>query len=463
MGYATTNPYTGEVIKTFPDATDAEVDAALDRAHAAFGSWRTTSFTERAAVLLRAADLMRERRDEPARLNTLEMGKLFTDSLWEIEITLPLFEYYAKNGERLLAPERLPVGDPRAGSAVRIYQPLGIVLEIEPWNGPFFQIVRPLAAQLMAGNVVLLKHASIVPQCAAAMEILMRDAGLPAGVFTNLYATHAQAERIIADPRVCGVTLTGSEAAGAKVAAQAGAHVKKCVLELGGSDAMLVLDDADLGQAVQGAMLGRLSASGQACIADKRMIIADSLYDGFVTRLTAAIESLRPGDPMDPDMTFAPVSSQAAADTVKAQIAEAVAHGATATEAGQPVPARGAFVQPTILTGVTPDNPVYHQEIFGPVLMLFRVSDQAEAIRLANDTPFGLGASVYSTDVARAVAVAGQLEAGTVTINQPTMPVASLPFGGVKRSGYGREMGPDGIREFMNHKVISGARVAEAA
>jgi succinate-semialdehyde dehydrogenase/glutarate-semialdehyde dehydrogenase len=463
MGYTTTNPYTNEVVKTFPYATDAEVDATLDQAHTAFLSWRTTSFDERSQVLLKAAELMRVRREELARLNTLEMGKLFTEALWEIEITLPLFEYYAKNGERLLTPKRLQVDDPHAGDAVLIYEPLGIVFEIEPWNGPFFQIVRPLAAQLMAGNVVILKHASNVPQCAAAIETLMRDAGLPVGVFTNLYATHAQAERIIADPRVCGVTLTGSEAAGAGVAAQAGRYVKKSVLELGGSDAMIVLADADLDQAVQGALLGRLSASGQACIADKRMIIADTLYDEFVTKLTTATQSLHPGDPMDPNTTLAPVSSQAAADTVKEQIREAVAHGASAIPLGEPVPAQGAFVQPTILTGVTEHNPVYTQEIFGPVLMLFRFRDEAEAIRLANNTPFGLGASVYSTNMGHAFAVAEQLEAGAVTINQPTMPVASLPFGGMKRSGYGREMGPDGIREFMNHKVINGARVAELA
>jgi succinate-semialdehyde dehydrogenase/glutarate-semialdehyde dehydrogenase len=463
MGYTTTNPYTNKVEKTFPYATDAEVNAALDKAHAAFLSWRTTSFNERSRVLLKAAELARARREELARLNTLEMGKLFTEALWEVEIIAQIFEYYAKHGEHLLAPQRLQVGDPAAGDAVLVYQPLGIVFEIEPWNVPFFQVVRPLAPQLMAGNVVVLKHASIVPQCAAALETLMRDAGLPAGVFTNLYATHAQAERIIADPRVCGVTLTGSEAAGAEVAAQAGMHVKKSVLELGGSDAMIVLGDADLDQAVQGAMLGRLTLSGQACVGDKRMIVADSLYNEFVTRLTGAVQALHPGGPMDPSTTLAPLSSQAAADTVKEQIRQAVAHGASATAIGEPIPAQGAFVQPTLLTGVTEDNPVYTQEIFGPVLMLFRFRDDAEAIRLANNTPFGLGASVYSTNMAHAFAVAEQLEAGAVTINQPTLPSPSIPFGGMKNSGYGRELGADGIREFMNHKVINGARVAEVA
>ena len=463
MGYATTNPYTGEVVKTFPDATDAEVDAALDKAHGAFLSWRTTPFKERAAVLSKAADLARQRREDLARLNTLEMGKIFAESLWEVETIAQIFDYYANNGERLLAPERLEPGDPAAGDALVVYQPLGIVLAVEPWNVPFFQAARPLAAQLMAGNVVVLKHASIVPQCAAAIETLMNDAGLPAGVFTNLYVTHAQAERIIADRRVCGVTLTGSESAGAKVAAQAGRHVKKCVLELGGSDAMLVLDDADLDQAVQGAMLGRLTISGQACVGDKRMIVADAVYDEFVARLTAAISALRPGDPMDESTTFAPVSSQSAADTVKEQISEAVAHGATATPIGEPVPDKGAFVQPTILTGLTADNPVYYQEIFGPALSLFRASDDAEAIRLANDSPYGLGGSVYSTDTARAVAVAEQMEAGYVTINRPTIPIPGLPFGGTKLSGYGRELGAAGIKEFMNQKVINGAGVAELA
>jgi succinate-semialdehyde dehydrogenase/glutarate-semialdehyde dehydrogenase len=414
-------------------------------------------------VLIKAADLARERQEELARLNTLETGKLLAESLWEVTSIVQIFEYYAKNAEHLLEPERLPVSDPMAGDAVVIYEPLGIVFEIEPWNVPFFQIVRPLAAQLMAGNTVILKHASNVPQCSAAIEQLMKDAGLPDGVFTNLYATHDQSDRIIADPRVCGVTLTGSEAAGAKVAAQAGLHVKKSVLELGGSDAMLVLDDADLDHAVKGAMMGRLTLSGQACVGDKRMIIADSIYDAFVAGLTAAIGSLQPGDPMDLNTTFAPVSSQSAADTVKEQISEAVAHGATATEAGKPVPTHGAFVQPTILTGVTPDNPIYNQEIFGPVLMLFRFKDEAEAIQLANGTRFGLGGSVYSTNIAHAFAVAKELEAGAVTINQPTMPSPAIPFGGMKNSGYGREMGADGIREFMNHKTINGARVGEVA
>jgi succinate-semialdehyde dehydrogenase/glutarate-semialdehyde dehydrogenase len=463
MGYTTTNPYTNEVVKTFPDATDTEVDAALDKAYAAFLSWRATSFSERSRVLVKAADLARERREELARLNTLETGKLFAESLWEVESIVQIFAYYANNGERLLEPELLPVDDPMVGDAVLIDEPLGIVFEIEPWNVPFFQIVRPLAAQLMAGNTVILKHASNVPQCSAAIETLMKDAGLPDGVFTNLYATHSQSDRIIADPRVCGVTLTGSEAAGSHVAAQAGWHVKKSVLELGGSDAMIVLDDADLDHAVKGAMMGRLTLSGQACVGDKRMIVADAIYDAFVAGLTAAIQSLQPGDPMDMNTTLAPVSSQAAADMVKEQIREAVAHGATATQVGKPVPTQGSFVQPTILTGVTPDNPVYNQEIFGPVLMLFRFKDEAEAIALANGTQFGLGASVYSTTIAHAFSVARHLEAGAVTINQPTMPSPAIPFGGMKNSGYGREMGSDGIREFVNRKTIYGARVSEVA
>jgi len=246
--------------------------------------------------LVKAAELARERREELAKLDTLETGKLRAESLWEVESILQIFEYYAKNAERLLEPEHLSVDDPTAGDAVIIYEPLGIVFEIEPWNVPFFQLVRPLAAQLMAGNTVILKHASNVPQCSAAIEQLMKDAGLPDGVFTNLYATHSQSDRIIADPRVCGVRLTGSEAAGSKVAAQAGKYVKKSVLELGGSDAMIVLDDADLEHAVQGAMMVRLTLSGQACVTDKRMIVADSIYDAFVAGLTAAIERLQPGN-----------------------------------------------------------------------------------------------------------------------------------------------------------------------
>jgi succinate-semialdehyde dehydrogenase / glutarate-semialdehyde dehydrogenase len=366
-----------------------------------------------------------------------------------------IFEHYARHAEELLAPVHLDLTDPQAGDAVVVFQPLGIVLAVEPWNVPLFQMARPLSAQLMAGNAVILKHASNVPQCAAAMEQLIGDAGFPGGLFANLYATHAHIERILADPRVAGVTLTGSEAAGARVAETAGKYVKKCVLELGGSDAMIVLDDADVDHAVRGAMMGRLSIGGQVCVSDKRLVIADALYEEFTAKLTAAVEALNPGDPMDPDTTFAPLSSQGAADTVRAQIAQAVAHGATATPIGKPVPATGAFVQPTILTGLTPDNPVFYQEIFGPVLSLFRTASQEEAIAIANDSPYGLGGSVYSTNIARAVMVAERIEAGAITINKPTTASPELPFGGIKLSGYGREFGDSGIKEFTNAKVIN--------
>jgi succinate-semialdehyde dehydrogenase/glutarate-semialdehyde dehydrogenase len=377
----------------------------------------------------------------------------------EVESIAQILEYYAKNGERLLAPERLDLNDPNAGDGLQIYQPLGIVFEIEPWNVPFFQIIRPLAAQLMAGNTVILKHAPNVPQCSAAAEKLFKDAGLPEGVFTNLYISHDQSDRIIADSRVCGVTLTGSGAAGAQVAAQAGKYLKRVVLELGGSDAMIVLDNTDIDTAVRGAMMGRLTLSGQACVEDKRMFIANSVYDEFYAKLTGTINALIPGDPMDPKTTFAPVSSQQAEEQVKSQINEAVAHGATATQVGVPVPAQGAFVQPTILTNVTVDNPIFNQEIFGPVLMLFRFSDEEEAIERANSTQFGLGGSVYSDNMTHAYEVAKKIVAGAISINQPTIPSPALPFGGVKNSGIGRELGVDGIKEFMNHKTINGQRV----
>jgi succinate-semialdehyde dehydrogenase/glutarate-semialdehyde dehydrogenase len=289
------------------------------------------------------------------------------------------------------------------------------------------------------------------------MEQLIGDAGFPEGLFTNLFATRAHIERILSDPRVAGVTLTGSEAAGARVAETAGKYVKKCVLELGGSDAMIVLDDADVDHAVRGAMMGRLLIGGQVCVGDKLLVIADALYDEFAAKLTASVEALNPGDPMDPDTTFAPLSSQGAADTVKAQIADAVAHGATATEIGKPVPATGAFVQPTMLTGLTPDNPVFYQEIFGPVLSLFRTADEDEAIAIANDSPYGLGGSVYSTNIERAVKVPERIEAGAITINKPTIASPELPFGGIKLFGYGREFGDSGIKEFTNAKVINTA------
>jgi len=453
MAYATVNPYTEENVATFPNATDAEVSSAIEKAHTKFLQWRETSFAERAKILQKAADLLRADMDEHAKLLTLEMGKIFAEAKAEVELSARIFEYYVKNAEQLLAPEKLPVSDPAEGEVWLTHEPLGVLLAIEPWNFPYYQIARIIAPQLSAGNTVLLKHASNVPQSAARFEKLMLDAGLPEGAFQNLYATRPQIEMILNDPRVQGVALTGSEEAGSVVAAQAGKALKKSTLELGGSDAFVVLADADVDKAVQWAVFGRHWNAGQVCVSSKRIIVADEIYDAFLEKYIKGVAALKAGDPMDPATTLAPLSSKHAADLVRDRIAKAVAAGAKAQEVGPKVPTKGAFVQPTILTEVSGDNPARLWEFFGPVSMIFRAKDDADAARLANDSPFGLGGSVFSRDAARAKAVAANIETGMVFVNHPTMVKADIPFGGIKRSGYGRELIGLGIKEFVNHKV----------
>ncbi|WP_448664686.1 NAD-dependent succinate-semialdehyde dehydrogenase [Sphingomonas sp. CJ20] len=454
MPYATTNPYTGALVESFPDATDAEVLLAIDTADRAFRAWRDTSFAERAAVMRSAATILRRDADRYARLLTLEMGKLLGEAKAEVELSAAIFDYYADNAERLLAPETLPVASPDEGEAILVHEPLGVLLAIEPWNFPYYQIARIIAPQLSAGNTMLLKHAANVPQSAATFVALMREAGLPEGAFQNLYATHAQIELILNDPRVHGVALTGSEAAGAVVAAQAGKALKKSTMELGGADAFVVLADADLDKTVGWAVFGRHWNGGQVCVSSKRMIIVDDVYDAFVERYTKGVAALRMGDPLDPETTLAPLSSQKAADDLRDMVARAVAHGATATPVGPDAPNRGAFVQPVILTDIGEDNPARHWEFFGPVSMLFRARDEDDAVRIANDSPFGLGGSVFTADTARGAAVARRISTGMVFVNHPTMVKADLPFGGVRRSGYGRELLGLGIKEFVNHKLI---------
>ncbi|MCL2895616.1 NAD-dependent succinate-semialdehyde dehydrogenase [Brenneria tiliae] len=455
MAYATTNPYTGELIKTFPDATDAEVASAIEHAHATFLTWKNTSFAERRAIMQRAADLLRKDSDNHAKLLTLEMGKLFTEAKAEVELSAQIFEYYAKYAESLLAPEKLPVADPAEGEAVIYHDPLGVLLAIEPWNFPYYQIARIIAPQLSAGNTILLKHASNVPQSAALFERLMLEAGLPQGAFKNLYATRSQIELILNDTRVHGVALTGSEDAGALVAQQAAKALKKSTLELGGADAFIVLADAELDKTAKWAVFGRHWNGGQVCVSSKRMIIVDEVYDDFLERYTAGVAALRAGDPLDPATTLAPLSSQKAADEVREKIQFAVDHGATATEVGPKVPQQGAFVQPTILTDISPDNPAYYMEFFGPVSMIFRAKDEDDAIRIANDSPFGLGGSVFTQDAQHGAEVAKKVSTGMIFVNHPTMVKADLPFGGVRRSGYGRELIGLGIKEFVNHKLVN--------
>lgn len=454
MAYSTINPYTGETLKAFPDATDTEVTEAIGQAHAAFLLWRETAFSERARILQNAADLLRSDSDAYARLLTLEMGKLVAEAKAEVELSAKIFEYYVRHAEALLKPEKLPVLDPAEGEATLVYEPLGVVLAIEPWNFPYYQIARILAPQLSVGNTLLLKHASNVPQCAAAFEKLMQEAGLPKGAFRNLYATRSQIELIVNDPRVHGVALTGSEGAGSIVAAQAGKALKKSTMELGGADAFVVLADADLQKTVDWAVFGRHWNAGQVCCSSKRLIVVDAVYDEFLRRYREGVARLIAGDPFDAQTTLAPLSSQGAADEVKEKIRKAVSHGAKTEEVGPPVPAQGAFVQPTFLMDLGVDNPARYWEFFGPVSLLFRVEDEADAIRIANDSPFGLGGSVFTADTDHGVAVAKKISAGMVFVNHPTKVEADLPFGGVRRSGYGRELIGLGLKEFVNQKII---------
>lgn len=454
MTYSTTNPYTGETLKTFPNATDAEVDQALEQGDVAYQLWKDVAVADRVAVLQKAADLLREKHTEYARLLTLEMGKLLTEAEAEVELSACIFEYYVENAERLLAPEKLPSKDPAVKDAMLVHEPLGIILAIEPWNFPYYQIARIIAPQLSAGNVVVLKHASNVPQCADAFERLMLEAGLLAGGFKNLYATRAQIKTIIDDPRVHGVALTGSEEAGAIVAAQAGAALKKSTMELGGADAFIVLEDANLDKAARWAVFGRHWNAGQVCCSSKRIIVVEAVYDAFMKRFVAGVTALEAGDPMDRSTTLAPLSSHSAADDVRRHIEEAVAHGATATVIGAEVSERSAFVRPVMLTGLTKNNPAYYWEFFGPVSLIFKAKDEAEAISIANDSPFGLGGSVFTQDIAHGVDVARKISSGMVYINHPTAVKADLPFGGIRRSGYGRELIGLGLKEFVNHKLI---------
>lgn len=411
-------------------------------------------FAARTAVLAKAAQLLRDDKARYASLLTLEMGKLVGEAEAEVELSARILDYFAEHGAALLQPDELPVSA-ADGKAYIVHEPLGVLLAVEPWNFPYYQIARILAPQLMAGNTLLLKHASNVPQCAEAFQQLMLDAGLPKGAFSNLFVRHSQIELILNDPRVQGVALTGSEGAGSVVAAAAGKALKKSTLELGGADAFVVLKDADVAKAAKWGVFGRHWNAGQVCVSSKRMIVVDEVYDEYLRRYTEGVAGLKAGDPSDRATTLAPLSSQGAADEVREKIRLAVEHGATATEVGPKVPTQGAFVQPTILTGMTPDNPAYYLEFFGPVSMILRAKDEADAIRIANDSPFGLGGSVFTQDEKRGEDVARQMSTGMVFVNQPTRVKADMPFGGVRRSGYGRELVHLGIKEFVNHKLIN--------
>ena len=405
-------------------------------------------------VLKRAAALMRERADDRARLATVEVGKLLAQSAGEVVLSAAILDYYADHAKEFLAPEKLT--SPGTESIVESC-PVGVLLGVEPWNYPYYQIARFAAPNLMAGNVVMVKHASNVPQCALAFEQLLHDAGTPAGAYTNLFISKDQIGELIDDPLVRGVALTGSEAAGAVVAARAAQNLKKTTLELGGSDAFIVLDDADLDKAVKHAVYGRMGNCGQACTASKRFIVVESLAERFLDTFAQALGNFSAGDPLDARTTL---SSERALVTLLDQVDRAVAAGARVIMGGARIDAAGAFMQPTILTDIDAANPAYKEEFFGPVALFFRVADDDAAVALANDSPFGLGGSVFTRDIERGKQIARRIDTSMVFINSAAVSSPELPFGGVKHSGYGRELGRMGIQEFVNKKLIRGGHVA---
>jgi len=456
MAYQSVNPYDGKILKTFEELTDKQLEMALETAATCFETWRHTTFAERAAVVAKAAAIMRARIDEFARPVTLEMGKLIDQARGEVVLSADIIDYYAKNAERFLAPERLK---PSSGEAEVESSPFGVLFCVEPWNFPFYQLARVAGPQLMAGNVLVVKHAGCVPQCAIAFEKLWIDAGAPKGAYTNLLISHEQSERIIDDPRIKGVALTGSVAAGKSIAARAGQNLKKTSMELGGSDAFIVLDDADLEKTIPWAVWGRMYNAGQTCCAAKRFIVLDSIADKFLEKFKLALSALKPGDPMDEKTTHGPLSTEAALVQLLKQVDDAVAKGAKLVMGGKRIDRPGSFMETTILTDIKPDNPAFRDEFFGPVVSFFRVKDEAAAIALANDSDFGLGGSVFTKDEARGKRVASGVDTGMMFINNIDWSDAELPFGGIKYSGYGRELGNMGIQEFVNKKLVRTANL----
>ena len=451
MSYAVTNPATGETVRTYDTVTDADLEAAIAAADEAHRSWsKSTTVEERAALIRRVAELHRERRQELAEIIVREMGKPIAQALSEVDFAADIYEYYADHSPGFLKDEpiELLAGE---GSAIIRRSSLGVLLGVMPWNFPYYQVARFAGPNLIIGNTILLKHAGQCPESAAAMEQIFRDAGFPAGAYVNLYAGHDQVERIIADPRVQGVSLTGSERAGAEVAAIAGRHLKKVVLELGGSDPFILLSTNDLDAAAQAAVDARLDNSGQSCNAAKRFIVADELYEPFLETFTAKLASVEAADPTSADAALGPLSSLDAAERLDEQVKRAIEHGARVVHGGT---RNGAFFQTTVLTDLTPDNPASREEFFGPVAQVYRAKDEADAVQIANDTPYGLGSYVYTTDEEQALRVADRIEAGMVFVNVVLADGAELPFGGVKRSGTGREMGRLGADEFVNKKLI---------
>ncbi len=452
MKYQVVNPATGELEREYPTATDAEIAEVLDRAGRGYPAWRRTAMAERAEILRRVAQIYQDRMAELGSIITREMGKTTAEALGELEFTVGIYRYYADHGPDLLKDEPLQSNTP--GTAWVRKSPIGALLGIMPWNYPYYQVARFAAPNLVIGNTIVLKHAPQCPESATAMEQIFLAAGVPADAYINVFASNEQVAEMIGDPRIAGVSVTGSERAGSAVAATAGRNLKKVVLELGGSDPFIVLDGADLPAVAKAAAAARMENGGQACNASKRMIVTGEVYDDFMAEFTAAMSGYATGDPTDPAVAYGPLSSEQAARNLMEQVNDAVAKGATVHLGGRRLTGPGAFVEATVLSGVTPDMRAYHEELFGPVAVVYKVASPDEAVELANSSSYGLGGAVFSSDEALALDVADRLDVGMVWINQAEGGGPELPFGGTKRSGVGRELGPLGIDEFVNKKLI---------
>lgn len=452
MPYRSVNPATGEVVTTFADHTDAELQSALSVAHSLYKSnWSKGPVQPRLEVLARLACLLDDRTEELARILAQEMGKRISEARCEVGLTAEIARYYATNAAMFLAPDKIQIPQ---GDAWVEYHPVGIIVAVEPWNFPYYQLVRVAGPNIAIGNPVLAKPASIVPRAAVAFEDVVMSAGTPKGAWTNVFASSDQIATLIEDDRVQGVALTGSERAGSVVAAQAGKYLKKSVMELGGADVFAVLDDTDVDKAAEVGAAARLFGAGQVCNGAKRFLVHQKIADTFLEKFTNILANTKIGDPMDESVGLGPLCSIGARDDIAARVDRAVKAGATLHLGGAVVNGPGAYFQPTILTNIARDNPAYFEEFFGPVAQVYVVRDDDEVVELANDSHFGLSGAIFTADIGRAKAIASRIETGSVWINTRSSTAPELPFGGVKRSGYGRELSEFGIKELVNQKLV---------
>ena len=447
----TLNPATGKIEKEFQPHTKEEINSAIQQADDLYQTWRFESFENRKAIVKAAAAEMRAQKEHLATLITTEMGKPIRESRIEIDYSANILDYYADNAEEFLKPESLTT---EKGDAIVFSEAIGVLLGVMPWNFPFSQIARFAAPNIMAGNPILLKTASNIPQCGQAFEDIFTKVGAPKGIYTNLFISGKETSELVSDERIKGVSLTGSDAAGSSIAKIAGENIKKSVLELGGTDPMIVLNDADLEKVMSGTINGRLRNAGQACTSSKRIIVQEDIYDAYLEKITAHVANMKVGNPMEEDTDMGPVSSESAMNTLLEQVSQSIESGATLVTGGKQIGSEGSFMEPTILTDLKPGMKAYNEEVFGPVVCIIKVKTVEDAITIANDTIYGLGASIYTENVEQAHEIARKIDSGMVYINKQVSSSPELPFGGTKRSGYGRELSKAGIQEFINKKLI---------